>query len=111
MTFVVTESCIQCKYTVCVDVCPMDCFLEGPNFLVINPEECIDCTMCVPECPVGAIVADKEITEEQRHFIEINAKLSKHPDWKPITVSKSALPDHAQWSSVTNKLDWLDAAL
>jgi ferredoxin len=111
MTFVVTESCIQCKYTVCVDVCPMDCFLEGPNFLVINPEECIDCTMCVPECPVGAIVADKEIAEEQRHFIEINARLSKHPDWKPITVSKSALPDHAQWSSVTNKLDWLDGAL
>jgi ferredoxin len=89
----------------------MDCFLEGPNFLVINPEECIDCTMCVPECPVGAIVGDKEIAEEQRHFIEINARLSKHPAWRPITVSKSALPDHAQWAPVTNKLPWLDGAV
>lgn len=110
MTFVVTESCIQCKYTVCVDVCPMNCFLEGANFLVINPEECIDCSMCAPECPVGAIVGDKEISEAQRHFIDINASLSKHPDWKPITKSTSALPNHAQWSSVKNKLHLLDEA-
>jgi ferredoxin len=86
----------------------MDCFLEGPNFLVINPDECIDCSMCAPECPVGAIVGDKEISDDQRHYIEINARLSKHPQWKPITGSKAALPDHAQWATTRNKLHLLE---
>src|SRR3954466_12967034 len=100
MTFVVTESCIQCKYTSCVDVCPMDCFLEGPNFLVINPDECIDCSMCVSECPVDAIVGEGEISEQQRPFIALNAELSRHPDWKPITRAKPPLDDHEKWSAV-----------
>ena len=69
MTYVVTESCIRCKYTDCVDVCPVDCFREGPNFLVIDPDECIDCTLCVAECPVEAIFAE----DEQRHDIERDA--------------------------------------
>ena len=61
MTFVVTEACIRCKYTDCVDVCPVDAFCEGPNFLVINPDECIDCAVCVPECPVAAIYAEEDV--------------------------------------------------
>jgi ferredoxin len=88
----------------------MDCFLEGPNFLVINPEECIDCSMCAPECPVNAIVGDREIDESQRHFIDLNARLARHPDWKPITSPKAALPEHEHWSSVKDKLHLLDSA-
>src|SRR5215510_8735351 len=67
MTYVVTESCIRCKYTDCVDVCPVDCFREGPNFLVIDPDECIDCTLCVAECPVEAIFAEDDVSEDQQH--------------------------------------------
>jgi ferredoxin len=104
MTFVVTEACIQCKYTECVDVCPMECFIEGPNFLAINPEECIDCSMCVPECPVGAIVAEHEVPEHQRGFIELNERLSKHPLWRSITRSQAALPEHEYWATVSDKL-------
>lgn len=107
MPFVVTEPCIQCKYTDCVSVCPMDCFLEGPNFLVINPTECIDCSVCVPECPVGAIINAAEITDEQRPFIELNARLAQHPDWKPIKTSKPPLPEHARWASVVMKRELL----
>jgi ferredoxin len=105
--FVVTESCIRCKHTDCVDVCPMDCFMEGPNFLVINPSECIDCSVCVPECPVDAIVNADEIAEGQRAFVELNERLAKHPGWKPITRSKPALPDHEAWAGVKAKLHLL----
>ncbi len=108
MTFVVTEDCIQCKHTDCVDVCPMDCFLEGPNFLVINPVECIDCTMCVPQCPVNAIVSEHEISADQRHFIAINAKLSMNPNWRAITKSKAPMVDYARWAGVANKLNLLE---
>ena len=65
MTYVVTETCIRCKYTDCVDVCPVDCFREGPNFLVIDPDECIDCTLCVAECPVEAIFAEDDVPPDQ----------------------------------------------
>ena len=68
MTYVVTENCIQCKYTDCVDVCPVDCFVEGPNFLAIDPEECIDCTLCVAECPAEAIFAEDDVPEDQLDF-------------------------------------------
>ena len=85
MTYVVTQSCIKCKYTDCVDVCPVDCFVEGPNFLAIDPEECIDCTLCVAECPVEAIYADDDVPEDQQEFIEINARLSKV--WQTSTQS------------------------
>ena len=108
MTFVVTEACIQCKYTDCVTVCPMDCFLEGPNFLVINPDECIDCSICVAECPVGAIVSDHEIAEEQRHFIDLNRELSRHPAWKRISQAKPPLPDHERWATTQDKLSLLE---
>ena len=103
MPFVVTESCIQCKYTDCVTVCPMDCFFEGPNFLVIHPDECIDCSICVDECPVGAIVNSTEVSAEQHEFIEINARLSQHPDWKRIRHAKEPMSDHTKWASIKNK--------
>ena len=76
MTFVVTENCIQCKYTDCVEVCPVDCFYEGPNFLVIHPDECIDCALCEPECPAEAIFSEDELPDGQEPFIEINAELA-----------------------------------
>ena len=72
MTYVVTESCIKCKYTDCVDVCPVDCFREGPNMLVIDPDECIDCTLCVPECPVEAIFAEANVPAQWQNWIQIN---------------------------------------
>ena len=86
MTYVVTESCIKCKYTDCVDVCPVDCFKEGPNFLVIDPDECIDCAVCVPECPVDAIYAEEDVPAHLRAFVDINAELAKK--WLPITKQK-----------------------
>ena len=110
MTFVVTEPCIQCKYTDCVTVCPMDCFMEGPNFLVINPDECIDCSMCVAECPVGAIIGDREITPDQAHFLELNRSLSAHPEWKRITMPKPALPEHEKWAKTRDKLSLLQTS-
>ena len=87
MTYVVTESCIKCKHTDCVFVCPVNCFREGPNFLVIDPAECIDCTVCVPECPVEAIFAEEDVPEDQKEFIQINAELFK--TWKPIIEKRT----------------------
>jgi ferredoxin len=107
MAFVVTEPCIQCKYTDCVTVCPMDCFMEGPNFLVINPDECIDCSMCVAECPVGAIVGDRELAADQQHYLELNRSLSVHPEWQRITMSKPPLPEHEKWATASDKLSLL----
>jgi len=101
MTFVVTEACIRCKYTDCVDVCPVDAFREGPNFLVIDPDECIDCAVCVPECPVNAIYAEEDVPGEQQEFTSLNAELAQL--WKPILTTKKALPDADVWASVPSK--------
>ena len=101
MTFVVTESCIKCKYTDCVDVCPVDAFREGPNFLAIDPDECIDCAVCVPECPVNAIFAEEDVPADQQDLIALNAELALK--WKAITRTKAALPDADEWTSVTDK--------
>lgn len=105
MTFVVTEPCIRCKHTDCVDVCPTDAFREGPNFLVIDPDECIDCTLCVSECPVDAIFAEDDVPLDQRAFTPLNAELAKM--WKPIIAMKPALPDAGEWAQVKDKLDRL----
>ncbi len=106
MTYVVTENCIKCKYTDCVDVCPVDCFHEGPNFLVIDPEECIDCTLCVPECPVDAIYADDDVPADQEHFLELNAELSQ--EWPVINVSHDPPADADDWDGVEDKLPYLE---
>jgi ferredoxin len=106
MTYVVTESCIRCKYTDCVDVCPVDCFREGPNFLVIDPDECIDCTLCVAECPVEAIFAEDDVPDDQQQFKVLNAELAKA--WKPIIERKPAPPDADEWKTVKVKLPLLE---
>lgn len=108
MTFVVLEDCIRCKHTDCVEVCPVDCFYEGPNYLVINPDECIDCALCEPECPIDAIRADDEVPKEQIAFIALNAELSQHPGWKQITEKRAPLADHEEWRGVKGKLAQLD---
>lgn len=108
MTYVITESCINCKYTDCVDVCPVDCFRAGPNFLVIDPDECIDCTLCVAECPVDAIYPEDEVPNGQEHFIQLNADLAKSPNWKSITSSIAAPHDAGEWVKVKEKSHLLD---
>ena len=108
MTFVVLEDCIRCKHTDCVEVCPVDCFYEGPNFLVINPDECIDCALCEPECPIDAIRAEDEVPDGQIAFVALNAELSQHPNWTRITKKQDALPDHADWKGVAGTLAELD---
>ena len=102
MTHVVTEACIKCKYTDCVDVCPVDCFREGPNFLVIDPDECIDCAVCIPECPANAILPEEDVPGNQQQFIQINAHLTK--TWPSITKRKDPLPDADEWKDKTGKL-------
>ncbi len=106
MTFVVSENCIKCKFTDCVDVCPVDCFREGPNFLVIDPDECIDCTLCVAECPAEAIFAEDDLPESQQHFLALNAELAKL--WQPIVGKKEAPADAEQWRGVKDKLHLLE---
>jgi ferredoxin len=106
MTYVVTESCIKCKYSDCVDVCPVDCFREGPNMLVIDPDECIDCTLCVAECPVEAIFAEDDVPADQHPFIAINAELAK--TWKPIVERKDAPADADEWAKVKDKKHLLE---
>jgi ferredoxin len=106
MTHVVTESCIKCKHTDCVDVCPVDCFKEGPNFLVIDPDECIDCAVCIPECPVDAIYAEEDLPAGQEAFTALNAELAKA--WPVITDKKDPLPDAEQWKDVKDKLPHLE---
>ena len=106
MTFVVLENCIKCKYMDCVAVCPVDCFPEGPNFLVIDPEECIDCTLCEPECPIEAIVSEDDIPEGQEKFLELNEELSLQ--WPVIAASKPPPDDATEWEGVADKLQYLE---
>ncbi len=106
MTFVVTENCIKCKYTDCVEVCPVDCFYEGPNFLVIHPDECIDCGLCEPECPAEAIYEEGNLPAGQEQFLEINAELAQK--WPVITEMKDASPDADEWNGKPDKLQYLE---
>jgi ferredoxin len=106
MTFVVTENCIKCKFTDCVDVCPVDCFHEGPNFLVIDPDECIDCSLCEPECPANAIYSEDEVPADQQQFIELNKELASL--WPVITEVKPHAADSLDWKDKSGKLQHLD---
>nr|1FF2_A Chain A, FERREDOXIN I [Azotobacter vinelandii] len=104
--FVVTDNCIKCKYTDCVEVCPVDCFYEGPNFLVIHPDECIDDALCEPECPAQAIFSEDEVPEDMQEFIQLNAELAEV--WPNITEKKDPLPDAEDWDGVKGKLQHLE---
>jgi len=106
MTFIVGENCIKCKYTDCVEVCPVDCFYEGPNFLVIHPDECIDCALCEPECPAEAIFSEDELPDDQQHFLELNAELAD--EFPNITEMKDAPEDADEWNGVPGKLAKLE---
>jgi ferredoxin len=106
MAYVVTESCIKCKYTDCVEVCPVDCFREGPNMLVIDPDECIDCTLCVPECPVEAIFAEDDVPEAQQGFVPLNRELARL--WQPIVQRKAAPADADEWAKTKRKKHLLE---
>ena len=106
MTFVVGENCIKCKHTDCVEVCPVDCFYEGPNILVIHPDECIDCALCVPKCPVNAIFAEDELPADQKEFLQLNAELAAI--WPNIKVRKDAPSDAEQWNNVPGKRKLLE---
>ena len=106
MAYVVTENCIKCKYTDCVEVCPVDCFHEGSNFLAIDPQECIDCALCVPVCPVAAIFSEDDLPEDQRRFLGVNAELAER--WPVITVKKDAPPDADEWKDRPGKFGLLE---
>lgn len=106
MTFVVGENCIKCKHTDCVEVCPVDCFYEGPNILVIHPDECIDCALCVPKCPVNAIFAEDDLPADQNEFLQLNAELAAI--WPNIVKMKAAPSDAAQWNNVPGKRKLLE---
>lgn len=110
MTYIVDGACIKCKYQDCVVVCPVDCFKEGPEFLIINPDECIDCGVCEPECPAGAIHPDTYMTPELTYWAKINLDLNK--TYQPITRKGAVPADADHWNpklntSVGNKKDLL----
>ena len=107
MTFIVGENCIKCKHTDCVEVCSVDCFYEGENFLVIDPDECIDCGLCEPECPVDAIFAEDEIPAGQEQFLELNEELAEAWRDNNITEAKDPLPDAEKWDGVEDKIKYL----
>ncbi|MFC4271371.1 DUF3470 domain-containing protein [Sneathiella chungangensis] len=105
MTFVVTDKCINCKYTDCVEVCPVDCFYEGENFLAIHPDECIDCAACVPACPVDAILDESDLTADQSVFLNLNREMAEAcPN---ISVRRAPLPDAEKWAGAKGKIDEL----
>jgi len=100
MTFVVTDNCIKCKYTDCVEVCPVDCFYEGENMLVIHPDECIDCGVCLPECPAEAIFPDTDPAAEPK-WLRLNLEYASV--WPNITGKKEPFPDAAAFDGVPGK--------
>ena len=109
MTYIVNDGCIKCKHMDCVEVCPVDCFYEGANILVINPQECIDCGVCQPECPVDAILPENKVPEGERQFwIDFNQKWSDI--WPNITQKRpeDVPKDHAKWQYRPDKLNLLD---
>ena len=106
MTFVVTEKCIKCKYTDCVEVCPVDCFYEGPNMLVIDPDECIDCALCEPECPIDAIVSEDDLDESGKKFLATNETYAKK--WPNINAMKPAPADADDWRETEGKADKIE---
>ena len=106
MAHIIAEPCIGTKDTACVEVCPVDCFHEGPNFLVIDPDECIDCTLCEPECPAEAIFSEEEVPAGQENFLKLNAELSKK--WPVISEIGEPPADAKEWDGKKDKLKLLE---
>jgi ferredoxin len=106
LTYIVSEPCIKCKYTDCVTVCPVDAFREGANILVIDPDVCIDCDLCVPECPVDAISSEDDLPEKWAEYLELNARLAAI--WPEITQQKEGLPEADEFKGVKEKRELLD---
>ena len=106
MTYVVTEPCIRCRYTDCVEVCPVDCFHAGPNFLVVDPVVCIDCSLCVDECPAHAIYRDQDVPPEYADYVRLNAELAQL--W-PVLAERADPPaDADRWLDVPAKRQFLE---
>tara|TARA_Y100000590_G_scaffold89551_1_gene100752 strand:+ start:161 stop:496 length:336 start_codon:yes stop_codon:yes gene_type:complete len=104
MTYIVNEKCIKCKLTDCVEVCPVDCFYEGKNMLVIKPDECIDCGVCEPECPVDAIKSDMDLSEEEKKkWVDLNTKYSEI--WPNINTKKEPPQDWKEHENEESKLE------
>ena len=102
MTYIVKDECIKCKLTDCVEVCPVDCFYEGENMLVINPDECIDCGVCEPECPIDAIVSEDDPSlQDKEKWLLLNDKYSRV--WPNISKKKDPMPDHKKFENETDK--------
>ena len=108
MAYIVAEPCINCKYTDCVAVCPVDCFYEGKNFLVINPDECIDCGACEPECPVTAIFEEDELPAKWSSYVDLNERLAQQ--WPNIIEQRDPMPTADQFKDVEAKRDLLEEA-
>lgn len=106
MTFVVTEQCIKCRFTDCVVPCPVDCFREGDDFMVIDPEVCIDCNVCATECPVNAIYQDKDVPGDQKIFIDINRELARI--YRPVTSKSGPAAEAEKWRGMPDKRKLLD---
>ncbi len=106
MAYVITERCINCKYTACTQVCPVDCFREGTNSLVIDPDICISCGACEPECPVNAIFEESDVPEKYQEAIALNAELSQK--WPEIIEKHDPLPDADKWKDVEDKMQYLE---
>jgi ferredoxin len=101
MTYTVTEACIRCKFMDCVEVCPVDCFYEGENMLAINPEECIDCGVCEPECPAEAIISD--MSDEAARWVSLNRDMAAR--WPNITRKKAPPADAEEWKDKAGKFE------
>lgn len=106
MAYVVAEGCIKCKYTDCVEVCPVNCFYEGANFLVIHPDECIDCGACEPVCPTKSIFPESDLPEKWAEFKDLNAKYAAV--WPNIAEKKEPLPEAEQYKDMKDKRGLLD---
>lgn len=106
MPHIVAEPCVACRHTNCVAVCPVNCFHKGPNFLVIDPEKCIDCRMCVPECPVNAIYEEDELPEQWQEYVELNRRFSA--EWPIISGQIEPLPEAASFRDVAEKRHLLE---
>lgn len=106
MAYVVAEPCIKCKYGDCVSVCPVDAFHEGPNFMVIDPKECIDCSLCVAECPAAAIFEESDLPAEYERYVALNAELAR--TWPLIKEQPEPLPDADEWVETKEKFQFLE---